>query len=66
MLVVPRDPYRPVEITGGLVDQLNAYKGAYGACVASLESIAEWKRSLEPPLPPERPELAQTGGDGDG
>lgn len=63
MLVPPRDPFRPVTTTGGIVDQLNAYKGAYGACVASLDAIGAWKRTVEePPAPPEKPQPIQGGG----
>ena len=46
--MLPEDPYRPVTTTGGLLEQLTAYKGAFGSCTASLEAIAAWKASLAP------------------
>lgn len=45
--MAPPDPYRPVSTTGGLLEQLTAYKGAYGSCVASLDAIAAWAASIE-------------------
>ncbi|WP_099554473.1 hypothetical protein [Hartmannibacter diazotrophicus] len=53
MLVVPAEPVRDAKNTGGLLDQLDGYKGAYGACVTSMEQIAEWKRSTLATIPPE-------------
>lgn len=42
-LVEPKEPLRNATTWGGVLGQLDAYKGAYGQCVAQLAAGRAWK-----------------------
>jgi len=43
LLVPCPRPFKPVTTTGGIVDQLNATRGALRVCSAQVDGIRKWR-----------------------
>ena len=43
LLVPCPKPYKPVTTTGGVVDQLNATRGALKVCSAQVDGLRRWR-----------------------